>query len=426
MNPGAVDPSLELDLWETTLPNGLTVRVDRRPERRTGFCALGVDFGAVDRVLDATGGQVPMGTAHFLEHELFEDEQGDVSDRFSQLGASANAMTGFVGTTFLASTTGDMLPSVELLLRFVQRAIFAEERVARERAVIAQEIRMYDDDPDWRVFAGLLECLYHHHPVRDNIAGTEQSIAGIDPASLAACHARFYRPDNLCLVVSGPVEPEAVEALALKDAAGRSTPGGVRPSRGGSSEPSTLASLRCEVDLDVERPRLLLGFKERELGGGALAVARRQLATRMGLDLLLGPSSAAFEQLYAEGLVDESFGVSHSAEADFAFTTVGGETDDPERLEQRLREILLADAQRALDPAAYGRIRNKLFGSLMRALDSSETATFGLISSHFRGLLPFAGLALVSEVGLDEVRARLASHLLEDGLAVAVLRRGQG
>lgn len=422
MSLASLPNAVELDLHEALLPSGLRLRIDRRDERRTGFAALGVDFGSIDRALDAAGTPVPAGAAHFLEHELFEDEQGDVSDRFSELGSSANAMTGFVGTTFVVSTAGDMLPSIELLLRFVQRPAFDDLRVARERSVIAQEIRMYDDDPDWRVFAALLECLYARHPVRDNIAGSEASIAAIDAAVLTHVHGRFYRPDNLCLAVSGPVDPERVLALALADQRDRPSGGEPLPSRGEEGEPAAIAAPRGELELPVERPRLLLGLKETELGGGPLAVSRRQLATRMLLDLLFGRSSEAYEALYGEGLIDETFSVGHSAEVGFGFTTVGGETDDPERLEQRLREVLFDAAARRLDPGAHGRIRNKLYGSLVRSLDQPENVAFSLVSSCFRGLPPFTALSLVDSIGLDELRQRADVHLREDALAVAVLR----
>lgn len=412
----------ELDLHSGRLPSGLHLRVEARPHRRTGFCALGVDFGSIDRDLGKDGGPVPSGTAHFLEHELFEDEAGDVSDRFAAMGASTNAMTGFVGTTYVASTTGDMLPTLKLLLEFVQHPVFDAERIDRERGVIAQEIRMYDDDPDWRAFAGLLECLYARHPVRDNIAGTVKTIAEIDAEVLTRCHAAAYRPDNLCLAVSGPVDPAAVLALAEADQDGRPSSAETSVTRDDAGESPAAASPSIELALPVERPRLLLGIKESVLGGGPLVVARRQLTTRMLLDVLFGRSSAAFESLYGDGLIDETFSASHSAEAGFGFTMLGGETDDPLALEERLRRVL-ADARRdGVDAAAHGRIRNKLYGSLMRALDQPETVAYGLVSSCFRHMQPFSALGLVESVSVDDLMDRLHEHVRDDAFASAVVR----
>ena len=178
-------------LLQGTSSSGLTVILNPRPGFVRTFAAFGTNFGSVDRVADGNGQAVPEGLAHFLEHKLFEDEQGDVSDRFSALGASCNAMTGFCGTTYICSTVGDATPSIDLLLDFVQDPWFTDELVAKEQGIIAQEIRMYDDDPDWRVFFGLLGCLYARHPVRDNIAGSVESIARIDAATLRRCYDLF-------------------------------------------------------------------------------------------------------------------------------------------------------------------------------------------------------------------------------------------
>lgn len=413
---------LELQLFEARLPSGLSLRVDERKERRTGFLALGVDFGSIDRV-GPDGRPIPAGTAHFLEHELFEDEAGDVSDRFAALGASSNAMTGFSGTTYVAATNGDVLPAAALLLAMVQAPTWEAARVDRERQVIAQEIRMYEDDADWRVFEGLLRCLYARHPVRDSIAGSEADIATIDAPLLAAVHGACYRPQDLCLCVSGPVDARELLELALRDQGRRAqeTTGPGRRPRDDAGEAPVVAAPRRELRLPVERPRLLLGFKEHVLGGAPRVIAARQLATRMLLDLLLGPSSAAHEALYAEGLIDESFGVSHSAEPGFGFTAIGGETDDPAALERRLREILLGPGRAGLDAAAHARIAHKLYGSLMRALDEPETVAFGLLSSCFRQLSPFCALELVGRVGLPDLARRAEEHLREERLACCVV-----
>ena len=420
MTLSPLDNAVDLQLSEAVLGSGLAVRVDHRPERRGGYIALGVDFGSIDR--GAAGRSVPAGTAHFLEHELFEDDAGDVSDRFAALGASANAFTGFSGTTFIASTTRDMHAAIELLLKFVQSPSFDNERIARERSVIVQEIRMYDDDPDWRVFEGLMGCLFEHHPVREQIAGSEQSIADIDAALLESVHGQHYHPQALCLAVSGPIDPDDVHALAEADQLARPARDADRCVRAAVSEPRGRVHERYVVELPIARPRLLLGIKETVLGGDQEQLARRQLVTRMGLDLVLGRSSSAFETLYEAGLIDESFGVSHSAESDFGFTTMGGETDQPEELAARLKDLLGKALKQGLDRRAHERVHHKVYGSLMRALESPEAVAHGLISSRFRGVEPFRVAAMVADVSLDEVHARLVEHVCDEAFAHAVAR----
>ena len=402
--------------------SGLRVLVNHRPAFRRTFCALGVNFGSVDRVAAANGQPVPEGLAHFLEHKLFEDQAGDVSDRFAALGASANAMTGFVGTTYVVSTVEEPRRALELLLQFVQDPWFTDALVAKEQGIIAQEIRMYDDDPDWRVFFGLLGCLYEQHPAKDNIAGTVESIAAIDAAELRRCYDLFYHPRNLVLAVSGALAPDIVAEVAAADQARRPADALEPHRRGREAEPEAVRAPRWEERLAVSRPRLMLGIKERALGGGGRELLRRELCTRMLLDLLLGRSSRAWEELYADGLVDESFAASYSTEESFGFTTIGGDSDEPERLEARLRDVLERARREGFDGEAFGRMRNKLHGALLRALDSPEHVGHALVTDSFRGVRPFEELDVIGAITPDDLRARLDEHVDGSQIAVAVVR----
>lgn len=417
-----VDNRLGETILKGEARSGLSVVVNPRPGFVKTFAAFGTNFGSVDRVADGDGQPVPEGLAHFLEHKLFEDEGGDVSDRFSALGASTNAMTGFCGTTYIVSTVGEVLPCLDLLLDFVQDPWFTPELVAKEQGIIAQEIRMYDDDPDWRVFFGLLGCLYRDHPVKDNIAGSVESIARIDAPTLRRCYDLFYHPRNLCLAVSGNVDPDEVAALVEADQAPRGVDERPMHRRVAVDEPVPRIAERFELTLPVSRPRLLLGIKERVLGGDGLAISRRELATRILLDVLLGRSSRAYQDLYEQGLVDETFSASYSGEAGFGFTLLGGDTDDPEQLEAALREVFARARRTGLDARAFGRIRNKLLGVLVHALDSLESTCFGLLSGHFRGTPPFVALELVEQMSVADLQRRLDEHVHDDAIAVSVVR----
>ncbi len=413
--------ALDEPILAATAPSGLRVFVHSRPDWTHTFAAFGTNFGSVDRVSGADGRPVPEGLAHFLEHKLFEDQHGDVSDRFAELGASTNAMTGFCGTTYIMSAVAEAGPCLDLLLGFVQDPWFTDELVAKEQGIIAQEIRMYDDDPDWRIFFGLMECLYQRHPVRDNIAGTVESIAEIDAATLRRCYDLFYHPRNMCLVVSGAMSGDAVVERVMRDQSQR--PVDTRPAheRVVADEPPGRFREHFEERLPVARPRWMLGIKETIVGGGSRELLRRELATRVLLDLLFGRSSPAFEALYDDGIVDETFGVSYSAEETFGFSTLGGDTDVPERLEERVRAVFAGAVRDGVDAGALGRIRNKVLGGLLRGLDSSENVAHGLITDCFRGLPPFAALELIDELTPEGLQARLTEHVRDDAMATATV-----
>ncbi|MDG2149060.1 MAG: pitrilysin family protein [Planctomycetota bacterium] len=417
---------IENSLSETILggfsSRGLRVLVNPRPEFVGTFGALGTNFGSVDRVGNGQGQVIPEGLAHFLEHKLFEDQMGDVSDRFSALGASTNAMTGFSGTTYIFSSMNEVSACLELLLSFVQTPWFTDELVQKEQGIIAQEIRMYDDDPDWRIFFGLLRCLYASHPVRDNIAGSVESIAEIDAATLHRCYKLFYHPRNMCLSLSGALDPEVVAEVVERDQATRPLDELAPHVRTNPEEELLPTSDRHEEELSVSRPRLLLGVKETVLGGGPLEVARRQLCSRIVLDALFGRASDAYQSLYSDGLVDESFSASYSGEPSFGFSTLGGDTDEPDQLEDRLRETLAKARHEGLGVAALERVRRKIHGMILRSLDSTENIAFGMLSEHFHGLKPFAALELVEQLTVEELDNRLREHFREDAFAVSLVR----
>lgn len=421
MNLAPVANSLGEPVLAGTASSGLRVVVDARPGFRRTFGVFGVDFGSIDRRGGARGEPVPAGLAHFLEHKLFEDERGDVSDRFAALGAWCNASTGYSTTSYVFSTTAPPGPCLALLLDFVQTPWFTDALVAKEQGIIAQEIRMYDDDPDWVVFQHLMECLYERHPARDNIAGTVESIARIDAATLRRCYDLFYHPRNMCLTVAGGMSPDEVAAIVERDQGSRGIDARAPHRRDGGGEPARVRAPRHEARMPIARPRLLLGVKESVVDGDGPTVRRRELATRLVLDALFGRASAAFERLYEDGLVDETFTASHVAEDGFGVTVVGGDTDEPERLETRLREVLEHARRHGVDGGALRRAANKLRGAMLRGLDSPENAAYALLVETFRGV-PLLGLPEVLDgLRLGDLQARLEEHVRDELVAIAVL-----
>ena len=161
--------------------------------------------------------QVPDGIAHFLEHKMFEKEDGDVFQQFSKQGASANAFTSFTRTAYLFSSTSDTEKNLKTLLDMVQEPYFTEKTVEKEKGIIGQEITMYDDNPDWRLYFGVIENMYHHHPVKIDIAGTIESISHITAELLYECYNTFYHPSNMLIFITGPVNPEEIMEFIRAD-----------------------------------------------------------------------------------------------------------------------------------------------------------------------------------------------------------------
>lgn len=411
-------------LFVARLASGLTAYVMPKAQFRQKYAVWAVRFGSVDsrfRGADHLAPvEVPAGVAHFLEHKLFEKEDGDVFTHFARLGASANAYTSYTTTAYLFSTVDHFPEALELLLRFVQEPYFTEASVRKEQGIIEQEIRMYEDDPVRCLYVNLMQALYHVHPVRLEIGGTVESIRQIDPPLLYLCHSTFYRPSNATLAVAGDVDPETVWELAGR-LMGRAADDGRPVERLDPDEPEGVRSERAEAHLAVSRPRLALGIKDRRRGLAGRELVRRELAINLALDAVLGKSSDTFQELYEQGLIDDAFVVRYSCDTRFAHTVMGGETPDPDRLERRLKEALLQAAERGVDPDTFERLRRREVGEFVAAMDSPEMVANSLAMLHFRGVTPLDYLEVLQQLDHRFATEALRDHVAPQRMAVSVV-----
>lgn len=421
-----VDSLLDEEIHRFDLDCGMPVLLHLKPGFVKKFAVLGVNFGSVDRsfVDRATDREVrmPEGVAHFLEHKLFETPEGDAFDRFSRHGASANASTSFRTTSFFFTCSSGFPASLRTLLRLVTRPHLTDRGIEKERGIIAQEIRMYEDSPDWRCFIHLVRGLFVRHPVRTDITGTVDSIEGIDKTALETCLRNFYDPANLCLVVSGDLDPEAVAAQVRREMRGFGGGGPVR--RVPEREPRRVECTRTEEALAVVRPKLLLGYKDRAVDIRGEELQRRDLLTGILLALMFGSSSERYRRLYETGAIDDSFYPSYAGDEDFGFVTLGGECDDPERMHSMLLREIRAFRKDGFDTEDFGRIIHKMMGRFVRSLDSQESTAFHLLSSVFKGMDPFRVPVAIRTLTPDDVMERYEQLFGSRNHCTSIVRPG--
>lgn len=407
-----------------SLESGLTIYAVPKPRFQQKYAVFAVHYGSIDSRFVPPGEgapvEVPEGIAHFLEHKMFEKERGDVFADFAKIGASANAYTSYTMTAYLFSTVEHFQDALELLLRFVQEPYFTEASVRKEQGIIEQELRMYEDDPARALIIRLMGAMYRVHPVRHEIGGTVESIRRIAVPMLYQCHQTFYRPANAALAVAGDVDVQAVwetaRALFARPQAGEGSIERIDP-----EEPQDVLHARVETRLAVSRPRLALGIKDHVRGLSGRALVRRDLAISLALDAALGRSSDGFTELYEKGLIDDAFGARYVNDTRFAHTVMGGETPDPDRLEQALREILQRSADRGVDAETFERLRRREVGDFVAALDNPESVANVLVSLHFRGATPFDYLDGLQELTPGEVSELFREHVDPARMAVSVV-----
>ncbi len=423
-----VSETVKEKVYESEVSPGLKTYILPRRNFSKKFAVFSTRFGSIDSSFEVDGHRldVPDGVAHFLEHKLFESENDNAFDRFAELGASSNAFTSFTQTSYLFSCTENFEDSLELLLNFVQEPYFSEETVEKEKGIIEQEIRMYEDHPQWRIFFSMLESLYQYHPVRKDIAGTVDSIHRITPEILYQCYRTFYHPCNMALFVVGDVSAEEVLTQVKNNLGSREFPEWKGIKRIYPQEPPQVNRRRVEHSMVVSEPILGIGFKDVLPGfleGEALL--RREIVTELLLEIIFGNSEPLFNHLYEEGLIDEGFDAGYTVETNHAYTFLGGETRDAELLYQKIMEGIRGLKEKGITFEQLERHRRKILGEFMRRFNSLEFVANNFLSYRFKNADFFAFPRLLQEITLQEINERLEEHLDPDLHAVSVILPGR-
>ena len=408
-------------LWSAELPNGLAVRVVPRPGFRKKCAMLAVNYGAaaLKYTLGGRTYETPAGTAHFLEHKMFEQPDGNLLDRLTARGAYANAYTGAGMTAYHFECGQDFYENLELLLGSAFTTGFTDESVERERGIITQEILMYDDEPGFRLYRAAMEALFARHPIREGVAGTVESIAAITADMLREVHGAFYVPSNMALCVVGDVEPERIEEIAL-----RLTPGALAahavPDYG---EPETveIASERTSLRMDVSEPMFSCAAKLAVALPNDASVQRLSAAARLVMKYVMGASSEFYTALYAEGLLRSDFFAQAEPEADTLVFECGGSSSRPEEVYERLCEKLRECARDGFDAAELERLRRSIYGARLRALCDPEGLCSSLAVAAFGGFDYYDGFALGERVSADDCVEFVRERLRPERIALTVI-----
>mgnify|MGYP001163273967 CR=1 FL=1 len=418
-------PKLQETIWQEKLDNGLEVFILPKPGFTKTYATFTTRYGSVDNHFTRPDGEtvkVPDGIAHFLEHKMFEEPEGDIFSKFASQGASANAYTSFDRTVYLFTATGEVEANLDTLLHFVQNPYFTDENVDKEKGIIVQEIDMYKDNPDWRVYFGLIEAMYAVHPVHIDIAGTAESVRSITKEMLYDCYNTFYHPSNMTLFVVGGIDPEETMARIKKDQAAKKFPPGGEIKRLFPPEPAGIREPKKELRLPVSLPKCMFGFKEDAAEGGD--AVRRELATKLMLETVLGSSTALYQGLYDENLISDGFGHEYNTGPGYAFSMIGGETRDPEELVARVSSALYDAARDGIAPELFERTRRKKIGAFLRMMNSPEAIASEFTRYRHKGGDLFTVVDTYESLTLEEVNARLREHAKPDRLAVSVVRSG--
>ena len=411
---------LDETLYRQTLANGLTVLVAPKPGFSRKMAYFVTDFGSVhtDFRLEGQEYHVPAGIAHFLEHKMFDLPNRDVSAEFAALGANVNAFTSFDITAYYFSCTENFEKSLELLLEFVSTPYFTQESVEKELGIIDQEIGMYEDSPDSRVFDNLMASMYRKHPIRVPILGSRASLREITPALLHACHRGFYTPKNMVLCVVGDVEPQEVCQIADKVLGKEEKPAAEKIRQWHETMDCDSEAVTCAME--VAMPSFQLGFKCESVDSGMAAI-RQEVVGDLAAEVLFGESSTLYLRLYEQGLIDSSFGGGFESVDGCALLTCGGDSEEAETVRQAILQRAQQLCTEEISQQDFLRMKRSALGRRIRDLDSFDSTCFRLCAYHFSGFDYFNFPSVYADVTWQQVQAFLLAVVQPRRCALSVV-----
>lgn len=409
------------EIYYEKLDNGLDVYIVPKPGFNKYYATFTTKYGSIDNKFIPIGEEemitVPDGIAHFLEHKMFESEEGDVFNDFSKYGANANAFTSFNRTAYLFSCTDFFKENLEILLNFVQEPYFTDENVEKEKGIIEQEIKMYDDSPDWQLFSGVLDNMYKDHTIKIDIAGTVESIYKINKELLYQCYYTFYHPSNMLLCIVGDVDVNQTLDFIKKNQDDKDFKEMKELERNYIFEDNNVDVKDNAKKMAVQVPKVIIAVKNGEANLLGKEAIKRELAVGVLLDFIFDGSSEFRETLIKEKLINATFSYELSFEYSFGHVLIGGDTKEPEKFISRIKDKLLDLGKMDLNEEEFKRIKNKSIGGFLSSLNSPEFIANQFTRYKFNDVNLFDALDILEEITLEDVE-KVKDIFVEDAISV--------
>ena len=409
------------EYYEINHESGLKIFVMPKKDYSGAFAMFVTKYGSVDTCFktdkDENFTKVPEGIAHFLEHKLFESEELDAFERFEKTGASANAFTSFDRTCYIFQCSDNFDESLEILLDFVKAPYFTEETVKKEQGIIGQEIRMYQDSPDWKVLFNLLQGIYHSNPVKIDIAGTVESIAEITADLLYSCYNTFYNLSNMALAVAGNVTPQQVLSVADKVLKREES---VQIKQIIPEESETIVKAYTEEVMNVDIPKFALGFKEHH--STPIRSAKETVCMNILLDIIAGKVSPLYEKMLSEGLINPSFSAEYFIGRGFAVPMFMGESADPEKVRDEIFERIDELKKNGISDEDFEISKKRLYGLEIRAFNEVDDLANNIVDCYFNGCTLFDSIMCYKTITKTDIEKTLENSFDINKACLSVIK----
>jgi len=412
-------------LYFGTHNSGLRVYVMPKEGYSKCYAIIGTNFGSVDSVFTVAGESeqtvLPDGVAHFLEHKMFEQpDGGNVFGEFAKYGANANAFTSNNMTAYLFECTQQPDKNLKILLDYVTKPYFTDENVAKEQGIIGQEIKMYDDDADWRCAINLLGAMYEQHPVKNDIAGSVESIAKIDKDLLYKCYNNFYNMANMILFVIGDIDEQTVGNCVEEVVTDYKILPNL-PVRDYGKEPDRVVKNTVRQTMEVSVPSFILGYKDTDTGYDGKALLKKATEYSIILELALGKASDIYNRLVNEGLIMGFLDFDAECEKSYCHLSISGESNTPEKVREVVFEGFKSLKEKGIDVSEFERIKKAYYGRFLKHFDHITSVAHSFLANAFNNIGLFDYVDVISEISIDDINRRLRENFDENMSVLSII-----
>ena len=413
-------------LYIEKLKNGLTVMIIPKPGMKKKYMIWGTNYGSNDNKFIVPGEQqvteVPNGVAHFLEHKLFEQEDGTNSlDTLTALGVNANAYTTNDHTAYLFECTDNFYEAMDELMDYVQHPYFTDENVEKEKGIIGQEISMYDDYPDWRVYLNTLEAMYHENPIKIDITGTIETISKIDKDILYKCYNTFYHPSNMAIVIAGDFKPEELLEEVKRRLIKKEENGEIK--RIYPEEKEEIVKPETVQKLEVSNPIYTIGLKDvgKETSNDKNEIVKKHISIEILLNIIFGRSSKLYQDLYNEGIIYGEPSMDYEFGRNYAHVLITGMSSNPRKVYKAFKEKLEELKNTDVNKNDFERLKKMIYGNYVREYNDVQDIARMFLSDYFKGICSFDYLEEIESINVEYINQVLKDVFKEEKMVLSIV-----
>ncbi len=389
-------------IYSEVLENGLTVYIAHKPNFRQSVCVFSTPFGAINLHQKINGEEIKWnaGLAHFLEHKLFEKQDMDVLSMFTNLGANANAYTSYQETNYYFSTTLPIKEPLNLLLDFVQSIDLTPQSVDKEKGIIIEELKMYQEIPNFQMVMKSFEALYHKHALKYDIAGSVESVTAITKEELEKAYFANYHPSQMVLSIATSLDPMEVLDLVKKNQRTKTFDPVMVVEQLILEEPITVQSSDEHLIMNVNRQKNAITYKQHNYKETPLENYRLSLITRLILDMNFSSLEDDFQSYLDQGLINDSFSSSAEYGVDYGFIQFSSEGESMEVFEEFINEKV---RNLIINPDSLVLLKKRYLGQNISDLGDFESVAIDNAKAHQLETNLFELIEMIESIEIDDL-----------------------